>query len=79
MLFSTLVNLYVYLQVATAFYIGNLPEYMTRAELAYYFNAEDSNALPDYDLIYLPADLSLKEAFGDDNFENNFDFTAFGR
>ncbi|XP_018574479.1 A disintegrin and metalloproteinase with thrombospondin motifs adt-2-like [Anoplophora glabripennis] len=59
-----------------------LHDYMTEPELAYYFQTADRSIIPDYEVIYLPLVLPVKEAssvFGDEDEEIEYNFSAFQR
>lgn len=61
--------------------IEALHEYMTEPELAYYFNAGDKSSVPDYEIVYLPAVVPIREAISESGEagEVNYFFKAFGR
>lgn len=62
--------------------IEALHDYMTEPELAYYFQTADRSIIPDYEVVYLPLVLPVKEAislFGDEDEEIEYNFSAFQR
>lgn len=70
---------------------AHLHNYMTEPELAYYFQTTDRNSVPtsDYEIVYLPATLPVREAIkigsneqSDDEASNSiidYNFSAFQR
>lgn len=66
----------------SAFVTEALHDYMTEPELAYYFQTADRSIIPDYEVVYLPIVLPVKEAislFGDEDEEIDYNFSAFQR
>lgn len=59
----------------------NLFKYLTESERAYYFNTHSSTP-PDYEIVYLPTTLPIRESMsesGDAVSEALLGFEAFGR
>ncbi|KAJ8935149.1 hypothetical protein NQ314_012967, partial [Rhamnusium bicolor] len=64
------------------FAIEALHDFMTEPELAYYFQTADKSSIPDYEVVYLPVILPVREAiglFGDEVEEIEYSFSAFQR
>ncbi|KAJ8925540.1 hypothetical protein NQ315_009380 [Exocentrus adspersus] len=63
-----------------SFDIEALHDYMTEPELVYYFKTVDPSLIPDYEIVYLPVVLPVKEAirvFGEEDEEIDYKFSAF--
>lgn len=66
----------------SSYVIEALHDYMTEPELAFYFQTADRSIIPDYEVVYLPVVLPVKEAvsiFGDEDEEIEYNFSAFQR
>lgn len=60
--------------------VESLHDLMTDDELAYYFQTENRNLVPDYEVVYLPVVLHVKEALGQEQMEEiEYNFSAFQR
>lgn len=71
-----------YFIFSNAFVREALHDVMTEAELAYYFQTNDKDFIPDYEIVDLPVVLPVTEdvdAFGDEIEEIQYSFSAFER
>lgn len=65
-----------------AFVREALHDLMTEAELAYYFQTDSRDFIPDYEIVDLPVVLPVTEAvnfYGDEVEEIQYSFSAFQR
>lgn len=82
MYFSHVCLLCSYFLLTGAFVKEALHDVMTDAELAYYFQTDNKDLIPDYEIVDLPVVLPVKEAvdfFGDEIEEIQYSFAAFQR
>lgn len=70
-----------YLDVFIGVEVEAIHEYMNEPELAFYFQTSDASAVPDYELVYMPLVVPVREAIGE--FEQpeeiDYSFSAFKR